>query len=165
MFALSSNLDAEGHINEDNYGDQEKTDIPKYLNMPQKTITFNIEGEKYSAATQDFKIFAFSYWYLTPEEATYFIENEDQCYTLTYEQLEKGKFKWDKEYHSSFKVDLTMIPEAEKWDSLTVTDQSREFYYNADNLFSDEGSEHISLCCNYSVKDGVTVQSKKCVLN
>ena len=132
--------------------------------MPQKTITFNIEGEKYSAATQDFKIFAFTYWYLTPEEATDFIENEEQCYTLTYEQLEKGKFKWDNECHSSFKVDLILIPEAEKWDSLTVADQSREFSYNADNLFSDEGSEHISLCCNYSVKDGVTVRSKKYVL-
>jgi hypothetical protein len=164
LFELSSDTDTEGHLNEDNYGDRVTPDISEFVKKPQKTLQFNIEGEKYTAAIRDFELSARSYWYLTPPDATDFMENEEHCYTLLYEQLGKGEFKWDNINLSSFIVDLIMIPETEKWDSLTVSEQNSEFTYNADDLFSDEGSEQISLCCDYSVKDGVSVRSKRYAL-
>ena len=57
-----------------------------------------------------------------------------------------------------------MIPAEEPWDSLVFAEKSNEFSYSVDNLFDDEGLEQISLCCDYLVKDGVTVRNKKFVL-
>jgi hypothetical protein len=57
-----------------------------------------------------------------------------------------------------------MIPAEEQWDSLTFAEKSNGFSYIVDNLFDNEGLEQISLCCDYSVKDGVTVRNKEFVL-
>jgi hypothetical protein len=164
VFELTSNPDPEDQLHDYDCEDYEKHDHSKYVQKPQRPISFNIEGDNYSAAARCFDVFACSYWYLTPEDATDFVENEEQCYTLSFDQLEKGEFKWDNIYLSSFLVDLIMIPEVEKWDSIAFENNSSGFHYSVDNLFDDSGLEQISLCCNYWVKDSVTARNKKFIL-
>ena len=163
-FELSTGSDREGQTDDNDCKDYERDDSSRYVPKPHKTIPFYLEGKKYSAAAQCFSIFASSYWYLTPSDATDFVIDEGQCYILSYNQLEKGEFKWDNEYLSSLSTSLTMIPAEEQWDSLAFAEKSNRFSYTVDNLFDDEGLEQVSLCCDYSVKDGVTVRNKKFVL-
>ena len=163
-FELTSGSDSEGLTDNIDCQDYESGNSSRYVPKPQKTIPFYLAGKKYSAAARCFSIYAISYWYLTPPDATDFVIDEGQCHTLSYEQLEKGEFKWDNEYLSSFSTCLTMIPAEEKWDSLAFAEKSNGFTYTVDNLFDDNGLEQISLCCDNWIKDGVTARNKKFVL-
>jgi hypothetical protein len=163
-FELTSGSESEGQTDDNDCQDYKTDDSSVYVPKPHKTIPFYLAGKKYSAAARCFSVFAISYWYLTPSDATDFVIDEGQCYTLSYKQLEKGEFKWDNEYLSSLSTSLTMIPAEEQWDSLAFAEKSKRFSYTVDNLFDDDGLEQISLCCDYSVKDGVTVRNKKFVL-
>ena len=135
-----------------------------YVQRPEKTIPFYIDDKKYTAVARHFSIIANLYWHLAPKDANDFTNDEEQSFTLSYEQLEKGDFKWDNTYFGSFAADLIMIPQNEKWDSLDIANNSSEFYYTIDNLFDENGLEQISLCCNHLVKDGVTARNKKFTL-
>ena len=163
-FELTSSAEDEGQTDDSDCQDIESRDSSRYVPKPQKTIPFYLEDKKYSAAARCFSINAISYWYLTPPDATDFVIDEDLCYTLSYKQLEKGEFKWDNENLGSISTRFVMIPAEEPWNSLVFAEKSNEFSYSVDNLFDDEGLEQISLCCDYLVKDGVTVRNKKFVL-
>jgi hypothetical protein len=163
-FELISRSDSEDPTDESDCQNYESGDSSRYMPKPQKTIPFYLKGKKYSAAARCFSVSAISYWYLTPPDATDFVVDEGECYTLTYKQLEKGDFKWDNENLSSFSATLVMIPAEERWDSLAFTEKSQEFSYTVDNLFDDEGVEQISLCCDYALKEGVTLRNRKYLL-
>ncbi len=164
LFELTSGSESEGYTDNSDCQNYESSDTSRFVPKPQRTIPFYLEGKKYSAAARCYSINAISYWYLAPSDAKDFVVDEGQCYTLSYKQLEKGQFKWDNVNLCSFSTILTMIPSEEQWDSLAFAEKSNEFSYNADNLFDDEGLEQISLCCDYFVKDGVTVRNKRFVL-
>jgi hypothetical protein len=163
-FELTSGSENEEQTDESDCQDNESSDSSGYVPKPQKTVPFYLGGKKYSAAARCFSINAISYWYLTPADATDFVIDEGQCYTLSYKQLEKGDFKWDNENLGSFSTRLIMIPEEEKWDSLAFAEKSNRFSYTVDNLFDDEGLEQISLCCDYGLNEGITARNKKYVL-
>jgi hypothetical protein len=164
QFELTSVTDEEEHTDDTDCQETEINDSSRYIPKPLKTIPFYLRGQEYTAAARCFSIYAISYWYLTPSDATDFVEDEGECYTLSYKQLEKGQFRWDNENLSSFSASLVMIPAGAQWDSLTFAEKSNEFSYVVDDLFNDSGLEQISLCCDYDVKEGVTARSKKTAL-
>jgi hypothetical protein len=160
-FELASDPEEKWLTDENESQDDQQSEFPEYIQKPDKTFPFYIEDKKFSAAARNFSIFASLYWYLTPEDATDFTYDEGHTFTMSYEQLEKGDFKWYDINLSSFAADLIMIPENEKWDSLTIVNNSFEFNYTIDNLFDSSGMEEISLFCDYWVKDNVTARNKK----
>jgi hypothetical protein len=163
-FELTSSDKDEGQTDDSDCQDNESSDSSRYVPKPQKIIPFYLEDKKYSAAARCFSINAISYWYLTPPDATDFVIDEGLCYTLSYNQLEKGEFIWDNENLGSISTRFVMIPAEEPWESLVFAEKSNEFSYSVDNLFDDEGLEQISLCCDYGVNEGVTARNKKYIL-
>jgi hypothetical protein len=164
IFELASGSYSEEQMDDCDYKDLENVDFSKYVQKPQKTMPFGIEGEKYCAAVNCLSIFARCYWYLTPEDAGDFTDDEEESHILTYQQLEKGKFRWECACPGWFVTSLVMIPSYELWDSVTFAEKSAVFFYNVDNISEDKGLEQIYLCCNYWVKDGVTARNKKYIL-
>jgi hypothetical protein len=163
-FELTSDSDSEEQDAECDTILNNKSEFLKHILKPGKTFLFNVKEKEYSAVVACLSVSAHSYWYLVPANAEDFVIDEGECYTLSYEQLEKGEFKWEEQNISSLKTSLMMIPANEKWDSLTVADNSEVFSYTVDDLFNDKGLEQISLCCDYWIKDGVTARNKKFVL-
>jgi hypothetical protein len=163
-FELTSNPEAGALTDDSGSQENESSDTLQYVPESQRIIPFYMDGKRYSAAVRYFSIYAKSYWYLVPKDATDFVVDEGECYTLQFKQLEKGDFKWDNENLSSFSATLVMIPAEMKLDSLSFAEKSNEFTYTVDDLFDDKGLEQISLCCDYGVKEGVTARSKKYIL-
>lgn len=165
-FKLTSDTEGEEQTDDGNYGNYESGDSSGYVPKLKGIIPFYLEGKKYSAEASSLSIDAISYWYLTPLDATDFInEEEEACYTLSYKQLEEGQFKWDNPCSGSINVSLIMIPAEEKWDSHTFSEKRSEFSYFVDNIFDNEGMEQISLYEKnlQIINSDVTVRNRKFV--
>ena len=166
-FELTSDYEAWEQTDDSNYGNYESDDLSGYVPDLNGTIPFYLEGEKYSAAVSSLSIHAISYWYLIPPDVSDFInEEEEACYTLSYEQLGEGQFKWYNPCLGSISANLVMMPAEEEWGSPDFAEKSSEFSYFVDDIFDIEGLEQISLYKNelQILNNDVTVRNKKFVL-
>ncbi len=161
-FEISSDPDNEEFSDYDFCNDEsEDGDFSPWIQNPPETIPFNIGGTQYCAAVRCFALYAKTYWYLNPADALSDFEDEGFSHTLTFEQIEKGDFSWGQSHLSSLMADMVMIPADEDWDSIAVSENRVEFEYIVDDLFDENSLEQISLCCDFRIKDGVTLRNKK----
>lgn len=120
-----------------------------------------IDGQPYNAALQCFILYVKSYWYLDPTDTGSYDGDEYIPPTLTYEQIENGDFTWEVSHLNALETGIVMLPAAEKWDSVSISENRELFHFSVDDVFNEESLELISLCCNHHIEDDVTFRRGK----
>lgn len=138
----------------------EEADTP-VASEPDYPVPFRIEEKHFSAGIGEFSVYASVSWYLSPDGTSDFSDDDGNTFIVSCEQLEKGNYRWDVPCMSSMTLNMVMLPSGEKWDSVTIADNSSSFSYVVENLFDDSVPEDISLCCDYFVKEGVTARNRR----
>ena len=161
-FELTSQPSFEGE--EENYEDnneEEYADTSIVYEGRENKILFTLGNEILEAVPERVSISIISNWYLSASKSANSNDSEEEADILTYEQLKKGNFKWEVSNYGSINTGLILIPLIDKGDSISVIEKENTFNYKSNDLFSDDTNDEISLCCNYSLKEGVKLKHKK----
>jgi hypothetical protein len=151
----------EGEENNEENNEEEDADTAFVYEWRKNKILFTIGNDIQEAVPEKVSIYVISNWYLSASKSANSINTEDEADILTYEQLKKEKFKWEVSNYGSINTELILIPLIDKGDSISVIEKENTFNYKSDDLFSDNNKDEISLCCNYSLKEGVNLKHKK----
>jgi hypothetical protein len=159
-FELTSQPSFEEENNEEN-NEVEDADTAFVYEWRKNKILFSVGNDTLEAVPEKVSIYVISNWYLSASKSANSINTEEEADILTYEQLKKGKFKWEVSNYGSINTELILIPLIDKGDSISVIEKENTFNYKSDDLFSANDKDEISLCCNYSLKEGVNLKHKK----
>ena len=126
-----------------------------------RLFPFLIDGRQYNAISRCFVLYAKSFWYLSPADASGIMEDEETTPTLSFEQIEKGNFIWEESRLNALESVIVMLPADESWDSLPVSENRAIFQYTVDDLFDRESLEQIWLQSDIHIDEEVTLRSRR----
>lgn len=141
--------------------DWDEIDYQGLSEDPPQLFPFVIGQKNYNATSKCFILYAKTFWYLSPADVSGFIDDEPTANTLTFEQIEKGDFTWEAAQLSALESVMVMLPAAESWDSLAVSENRAIFQYTVDDLFDGESLEQIWLRADFPIDENVSLRTGK----
>jgi hypothetical protein len=129
-----------------------------------KVIPFIINDIPFNASEVCFVLYAKTFWYLSPSDPNSYFTDEGETPVLSFEQIEKGEFNWEKSHLSALETAMVMIPATGSRDSLEASENRAIFQYTVDDLFDRESLEQIGLHSDSYINEGATLRTSRYLL-